>query len=102
MKRKSFFQLFLALVLALGWLGFQTWQSIHRFEDHDQTHAEGEGEHHDCEMCDWEAPIMEMADPVFLKFVCIQPASEKPIALIMVYAQCAVSHCSGRGPPAMK
>lgn len=90
------------MVLALGWLGFQTWQSVHRFQDHCGHDAHEEGGHHDCEMCDWEAPIMELAVPVSIHFVCLQPVTEKPITFLIAHFQTTFLHCVGRGPPSVK
>jgi hypothetical protein len=98
-KRKPFFHLVTALFLALGWLGFQTWQSIHRYHDH-YLHGEAE-EHGSCQMCDWEVPLIELSESLELLFVGLSFPKICSSAVVLSLIDSFVSIPQGRGPPGL-
>ena len=97
MKRKPFFHLVTALFLALGWLGFQSWQSIHRYQDH-YVHGETE-EHGTCQMCEWEVPLVELSETLELTFISIEITCVGDSGLVISLFDSVILSPTGRGPP---
>ena len=97
MKRKPYFHLVTAVILALGWLGFQSWQSVHRFQEH-YLQSDNEG-HGDCQMCEWEVPLVELSELLDLRFVVVANPGVRSSIVVIPYIDSFVSIPLGRGPP---
>ena len=97
MKRKPFFHIVTAVILALGWLGFQSWQSVHRYHDH-YLHGEAD-EHGSCQMCEWEVPLVELSEILELKFISIEIPSFGNSDFVISLFDSVILSPTGRGPP---
>ena len=83
----------------MGWLGFQTWQSIHRYHDH---YLDGETEEHGaCQMCGWEVPLVELSETLELTFISIVIPCDGDSDLVISLFDSVILSPTGRGPPSL-
>jgi hypothetical protein len=99
-KRKLSFHIVVGLFLALGWISFQSWQSLHRYHEH---YLEAENEHHhECQMCDWDVPLVDLAEVFQFSFVLLEAPIPPSNFLGDNWIDYFVTQAIGRGPPFIK
>ncbi len=87
---------FMGLAMALFVLSLMAYQSSHRFFEH---HDEGEDEHEECSLCDWQFAPIETAHTIEVRIL----SNDFSTIFEFSFADKLVSnhHISlvGRGPP---